>query len=90
MEHLQFTKIESYIKKFKLTQDIDFIVVDYLQLLNLDDERGGGTTYEKTSQISKRLKQIARDYNICVFCISQLSRAYQERRERLKKGKNFI
>lgn len=86
------SKIESYIKKFKLAQEnIDFIVIDYLQLLNLDldDERGGGTTYEKTSQISKRLKQIARDYNICVFCISQLSRAYQERRERLKKGEKF-
>ena len=81
-------KIESYIKKFKLTQDIDFIVIDYLQLLHLD-EKGGGTTYEKTSEISKSLKRIARDYNICVFCISQLSRAYQERRERLKKGEKF-
>ena len=84
------SKIESYIKKFRLAQEnIDFIVIDYLQLLNLDDERGGGTTYEKTSQISKRLKQIARDYNISVFCISQLSRAYQERKERLKKGEKF-
>lgn len=85
------SKIESYIKKFKLTQDIDFIVIDYLQLLNLDldDERGGGTTYEKTSKISKRLKQIARDYNISVFCISQLSRAYQSRKENLKKGEKF-
>lgn len=82
------SKIESYIKKFKLTQDIDFIVIDYLQLLSLD-EKGGGTTYEKTSEISKSLKRIARDYNICVFCISQLSRAYQERRERLKKGEKF-
>lgn len=82
------SKIESYIKKFKLTQDIDFIVIDYLQLLTLD-EKGGGTTYEKTSEISKSLKRIARDYNICVFCISQLSRAYQERRERLKKGEKF-
>ena len=81
-------KIESYIKKFKLTQDIDFIVIDYLQLLHLD-EKGGGTTYERTSEISKSLKRIARDYNICVFCISQLSRAYQERRERLKKGEKF-
>lgn len=81
-------KIESYIKKFKLTQDIDFIVIDYLQLLHLD-KKGGGTTYEKTSEISKSLKRIARDYNICVFCISQLSRAYQERRERLKKGEKF-
>lgn len=84
------SKIESYIKKFKLTQDIDFIVIDYLQLLNLDlDDERGGTTYEKTSKISKRLKQIARDYNICIFCISQLSRAYQERKERLKKGEKF-
>ena len=84
-------KIESYIKKFKLTQEnIDFIVIDYLQLLNLDDERGGGTTYEKTSQISKRLKQIAKDNNICIFCISQLSRAYQSRKENLKKGERFL
>lgn len=83
------SKIESYIKKFKLAQEnIDFIVIDYLQLLHLN-ERGGGTTYEKTSEISKSLKRIARDYNICVFCISQLSRAYQERRERLKKGEKF-
>lgn len=82
-------KIENYIKKFKLAQEnIDFIVIDYLQLLNLD-EKGGGTTYEKTSEISKSLKRIARDNNICVFCISQLSRAYQERRERLKKGEKF-
>jgi replicative DNA helicase len=83
------SKIESYIKKFKLAQEnIDFIVIDYLQLLHLD-EKGGGTTYEKTSEISRSLKRIARDYNISVFCISQLSRAYQERRERLKKGEKF-
>ena len=83
------SKIESYIKKFRLAQEnIDFIVIDYLQLLNLDNEKGG-TTYEKTSEISKSLKRIAQDNNICIFCISQLSRAYQERRERLKKGEKF-
>lgn len=84
------SKIESYIKKFKLTQEnIDFIVIDYLQLLNLDNEKGG-TTYEKTSEISKSLKRIAQDNNICIFCISQLSRAYQSRRENIKKGEKFL
>lgn len=82
------SKIESYIKKFRLAQEnIDFIVIDYLQLLHLDEK--GGTTYEKTTEISKRLKQIARDYNISVFCISQLSRAYQNRKENLKRGEKF-
>lgn len=82
-------KIESYIKKFIIAKGkLDFIVIDYLQLLNLD-EKGGTTTYEKTSEISKSLKRIATDNNICVLCISQLSRAYQERRERLKKGEKF-
>ena len=82
-------KIESYIKKFKLAQEnIDFIVIDYLQLLNLDNEKGG-TTYEKTSEISRSLKRIATDNNICILCISQLSRAYQIRRENLKKGEKF-
>lgn len=84
------SKIESYIKKFKLTQEnIDFVVIDYLQLLNLDNEKGG-TTYEKTSEISKSLKRIAQDNNICIFCISQLSRAYQSRRENIKKGEKFL
>lgn len=82
------SKIESYIKKFKLAQEnIDFIVIDYLQLLNLDEK--GGTTYEKTSEISKSLKRIADDNNICIFCISQLSRAYQSRKENIKKGEKF-
>lgn len=83
------SKIESYIKKFRLAQEnIDFIVIDYLQLLNLDNEKG--TTYEKTSEISKSLKRIAQDNNICIFCISQLSRAYQSRRENIKKGEKFL
>ena len=81
-------KIESYIKKFIIAKGkLDFIVIDYLQLLNLDEK--GGTTYEKTTEISKSLKRIATDNNICILCISQLSRAYQERRERLKKGEKF-
>ena len=83
-------KIESYIKKFRLAKEnIDFVVIDYLQLLNLDNEKGG-TTYEKTSEISKSLKRIAQDNNICIFCISQLSRAYQSRRENIKKGEKFL
>lgn len=81
-------KIESYIKKFIIAKGkLDFIVIDYLQIINSDER--GGTTYEKTSEISKQLKRIATENNICILCISQLSRAYQERRERLKKGEKF-
>ena len=81
-------KIESYIKKFIIARGkLDFIVIDYLQIINSNEK--GGTTYEKTSEISKQLKRIATENNICILCISQLSRAYQERRERLKKGEKF-
>lgn len=82
------SKIESYIKKFKLAEDkLDFIVIDYLQLLDIDEKTAN--TYEKTSQISKRLKQIAVENNICILCISQISRAYQTRKDKLKQGEKF-
>ena len=80
--------VESYIKKFIIAEEkLDFIVIDYLQLLDLDEKTAN--TYEKTSQISKRLKQIAVENNICILCISQISRAYQTRKDKLKQGEKF-
>jgi replicative DNA helicase len=62
------------------THGIQFLVVDYLQLLS-----GSGTNrtsenrQNEISEISRMLKNLARELNIPVLCLSQLSRKVEER-----------
>lgn len=56
---------------------IDFVIVDYLQLL--DSDEGHETDNQKISEISRTLKRIALRYNIPVILVSQLNRKYADR-----------
>ena len=64
-------------KSLKQLMDLDVIIVDYLQLLT------GGKKYEnrqqEISQISRQLKILAKDLNIPIIALSQLSRAVETR-----------
>ena len=64
-------------KSLKQLMDLDVIIVDYLQLLT------GGKKYEnrqqESSQISRQLKILAKDLNIPIIALSQLSRAVETR-----------
>jgi len=53
------------------------VVVDYLQLLRTDDKKQ--SSYEVVSEISRRLKAMAKDQGVCVFALSQLSREVEKR-----------
>ncbi len=56
---------------------LDFLVVDYLQLLDADERKEN--EHQKLSEISRTLKRIARMYNIPVIVLSQLNREYAKR-----------
>ncbi|MBA3751536.1 replicative DNA helicase [Candidatus Dependentiae bacterium] len=64
-------------RKLKMEHNLDFLVIDYLQLLN------GGRTYEnrhqEVSEISRSLKALAKELNIPIVALSQLSRAVDSR-----------
>ncbi|HET6278087.1 MAG TPA: replicative DNA helicase [Candidatus Polarisedimenticolia bacterium] len=64
-------------RRLKLEQGLDLIIVDYLQLM-----RGRGRSENRTqeiSEISRSLKEIAKELRVPVIAISQLSRAPEQR-----------
>ena len=64
-------------RKYKLEYDIQVVVIDYLQLMS-----GSGRTenrQQEISDISRSLKAIARELNVPIIALSQLSRACEAR-----------
>lgn len=59
---------------------LDLVVVDYLQLLHPDTK--GRSAYEAISEISKRLKGIAKDHDVAMLALAQLSRTVEQRQDK--------
>lgn len=77
---LKITDLRARARRMKENYDVQLIVVDYLQLLS-----GSGMTrsmenrQNEISEISRMLKTLARELNVPVLCLSQLSRKVEER-----------
>ena len=65
--------------RLKLEHGLDFLVVDYLQLIQGQGRRGGENRVQEISEISRSLKGMARDLNVPVLVCSQLSRGIENR-----------
>jgi len=74
---------EVYTKCRQLKQEdkLDFVVIDYLQLLTGTGNYSGNRVVE-VSEISRRLKNLARDLGIPVLALSQLSRNVEQRTDK--------
>lgn len=59
---------------------LDIIFIDYLQLVT--DRTAKGNRFEEVSKISRKLKALAKELNIPIFCLSQLSRKVEERQDK--------
>ncbi|MCL4115938.1 UNVERIFIED_CONTAM: hypothetical protein GTU68_032756 [Idotea baltica] len=67
-------------RRLKMNHDIQMIVIDYLQLMTgTADGKGGGNREQEISSISRALKGIAKELEIPVIALSQLSRAVEQR-----------
>lgn len=75
-------------RKLKRENKLDFIVIDYLQLLQLSSSRKQASRYEEVTQISRQLKLLAMELNVPILALSQLSRAPETRGT--KEGKRPI
>nr|DAN78766.1 MAG TPA: DnaB-like replicative helicase [Caudoviricetes sp.] len=76
--NFKIDELEEYIKNEKEINGLDYIIVDYLQLV----KSSKSSRYEQITDVSIRLKQIAKDYDIAVIALSQLSREIEKRADK--------
>ena len=66
-------------RRLQLERGLDFLIIDYMQLIDSGGGRRDGNRAQEVSEISRQIKGLARDLNIPVLAISQLSRAIEHR-----------
>lgn len=77
---LKITDLRARARRMKEAYNIGFIVIDYLQLLSGSGSRSTQENRQnEISEISRLLKNLARELNVPIICLSQLSRKVEER-----------
>lgn len=74
--------MRSVARRLKRENGIGLIIVDYLQLMAPTSARSSDSLVQQVTEISRSLKQLAREIDVPVLALSQLSRAVEQRRGR--------
>ena len=75
---ISIMEIRAKCRKMKIEKNIGLVVIDYLQLVQGSGKRGGSREQE-IAEISRSLKILAKEINVPVIALSQLSRAPEQR-----------
>ena len=76
---ITISEMRSKCRKYKLEMGLDLIIIDYLQLMSGSNSRKNESRQQEISEISRSLKGLARELNVPVLALSQLSRAVEQR-----------
>ena len=72
-------ELRSKCRKYKLEFDLKVVIIDYLQLMSGSGTRASDNRQQEISEISRSLKALARELQVPVIALSQLSRACESR-----------
>ncbi len=76
---LSIFELRAKCRRLKAQHDIQLVVVDYLQLMTSGSDNHRGNREQEISNISRSMKSLAKELDIPVVAISQLSRAVETR-----------
>ena len=76
---LSILELRAKSRRLKSQHDIQCIIVDYLQLMSGEYGKSSGNREQEIASISRSLKAIAKELNVPVIALSQLSRAVETR-----------
>ena len=76
---ISVSELRSKCRKYKLEHGLDLIIIDYLQLMTGSVGKRSESRQQEISEISRSLKGLARELNVPVIALSQLSRAVESR-----------
>jgi replicative DNA helicase len=66
-------------RRLKAQHNVELIIIDYLQLMSAKDGKGYGNREQEISTISRSIKEIAKELNVPIIALAQLSRAVESR-----------
>jgi replicative DNA helicase len=78
---VKISEIQSKCRRLKQEHGLGMILIDYLQLIQ-GNGRSGENRQQEVSEISRSLKQLARELKVPVIALSQLSRGVEQRQDK--------
>jgi len=72
-------EMRSKARRLQMEHGLDFVVIDYMQLIRGNSRRSENNRAQEVSEISRSIKGMARDLHVPVLALSQLSRAIEHR-----------
>ena len=79
---LTLSSIRSRARRLKRRKGLDLIIIDYLQLIYSESKNYNDNRVKEISDITRGLKALAKEFNIPVIALSQLSRKVEDREEK--------
>ena len=79
---LTISSIRTRARRLKRKQGLDLIMIDYLQLIESNSKNLNDNRVKEVSDITRGLKALAKELNIPVIALSQLSRKVEDREEK--------
>jgi len=80
---LSIGQLAARARRLKRQRGLDLLVIDYVQLLQGSGHRANENRVQEISEISRSLKALARELNVPVLALSQLSRAVESRQSKV-------
>lgn len=76
---LSIFEFRSKVRRLKMQYNIEIIIIDYLQLMTVGTSSGVGSREQEVAMISRSLKAIAKELDVPILALSQLSRNVEQR-----------
>jgi len=76
---LNVMELRTKARRLQMEHGLNLIILDYLQLMTGVNSKGADNRVQEVSEISRSLKALARELNVPVLALSQLSRAVEHR-----------
>jgi replicative DNA helicase len=79
---IRVAEIFSKCRKLQTENQLGLIVIDYIQLISSGSSKSSDSRQQEVSEISRGLKALARELNVPVIALSQLSRSVEQRADK--------
>ena len=76
-------ELRSKVRRLQMEHGLDFLIIDYLQMMNISSSGFVSNRVQEISELTRSLKNLARELRIPIMAISQLSRAVELRPQKI-------